>query len=130
MLSLPCLPASFFSVPNRSTNSCSIAPSRATTDFAASTSTPISRRLILLRHAHSSWDDLSLRGTLLFSYSLSFPQNSILISVSVSNHAKTIDHDRPLTKTGRADAAKVAQVLSTLGWLPQLILSRSSFQKP
>lgn len=42
----------------------------------------------------------------------------------------TIDHDRPLTKSGQADAAKVAQILSTLGWIPQLILSRSQFQNP
>ncbi|KFK34469.1 hypothetical protein AALP_AA5G149300 [Arabis alpina] len=39
-------------------------------------------------------------------------------------HAVSLrDHDRPLTKTGQADAAKVAQILSTLGWIPQLILS-------
>ncbi|KAJ4823947.1 hypothetical protein Tsubulata_016426 [Turnera subulata] len=51
------------------------------------------RRLILLRHAKSSWDDPSLR-----------------------------DHDRPLSKTGQADAAKLSLKLQELGWLPQLIL--------
>ncbi|ANM63656.1 Phosphoglycerate mutase family protein [Arabidopsis thaliana] len=44
---------------------------------------------------------------------------SLFLSVCVL----TIDHDRPLSKTGEADAAKVAQILSSLGWLPQLILS-------
>ncbi|CAH2064333.1 unnamed protein product [Thlaspi arvense] len=94
MLSLKNPSPFFFSGQNRRTHSCSTPPPRAAADFAASPSTLISRRLILLRHAHSSWDNLSLR-----------------------------DHDRPLTKAGQADAAKVAQILSTLGWLPQLILS-------
>uniref|UniRef100_A0A6N2K117 Uncharacterized protein n=1 Tax=Salix viminalis TaxID=40686 RepID=A0A6N2K117_SALVM len=55
----------------------------------------VSRRLILLRHAKSSWDDRSLR-----------------------------DHDRPLSKSGELDAAKVSQKLQQLDWIPQLILSR------
>ncbi|KAJ6991792.1 hypothetical protein NC653_015208 [Populus alba x Populus x berolinensis] len=46
----------------------------------------VSRRLILLRHAKSSWDDRSLR-----------------------------DHDRPLSKSGELDAAKVSQKLQTFG---------------
>ncbi|XP_021902133.1 uncharacterized protein LOC110817769 [Carica papaya] len=54
----------------------------------------VTRRLILLRHAKSSWGDSSLR-----------------------------DHDRPLSKAGRADAVKVSQKLQDLGWVPQLILS-------
>ncbi|XP_024013634.1 uncharacterized protein At3g52155, chloroplastic isoform X2 [Eutrema salsugineum] len=95
MLSLQCPSPFFFSGQNRSSNFfCSTSPSRAAAESSASPSTLISRRLILLRHAHSSWEHLSLR-----------------------------DHDRPLTKAGQADAAKVAQILSTLGWLPQLILS-------
>uniref|UniRef100_A0A2P2JLL0 Uncharacterized protein LOC105642119 isoform X4 n=1 Tax=Rhizophora mucronata TaxID=61149 RepID=A0A2P2JLL0_RHIMU len=53
----------------------------------------VARRLILLRHAQSSGDDPSLR-----------------------------DHDRPLSKDGQADAAKVSQKLRQLGWIPQLIL--------
>ncbi|KAJ6967483.1 hypothetical protein NC653_035638 [Populus alba x Populus x berolinensis] len=55
----------------------------------------VSRRLILLRHAKSSWDDRSLR-----------------------------DHDRPLSKSGELDAAEVSQKLLQLDWIPQLILSR------
>ncbi|CAN8278871.1 unnamed protein product [Cochlearia groenlandica] len=92
MFSLQYLPPLFFF--SGTTSSSSTSPSRATAVFAASPSSLISRRLILLRHAHSSWDNLSLR-----------------------------DHDRPLTKSGQADAAKVAHTLSTLDWLPQLILS-------
>lgn len=59
----------------------------------------IARRLILLRHAKSSWKDRSLR-----------------------------DHDRPLSKTGKADAIKVAHKLHELGWIPQLILSSDSLR--
>ncbi|KAL1563057.1 hypothetical protein AAHA92_05565 [Salvia divinorum] len=66
-------------------------------DEQASAETPpesVSRRLILLRHARSSWEDRSLR-----------------------------DHDRPLSKLGRADAVKLGQKLEHLGWIPQLVLS-------
>ncbi|KAK4759297.1 hypothetical protein SAY87_022428 [Trapa incisa] len=51
------------------------------------------RRLILLRHAKSSWADRSLR-----------------------------DHDRPLSKSGRADAIKISHKFKELGWIPELIL--------
>ncbi|WCJ34563.1 Phosphoglycerate mutase family protein [Euphorbia peplus] len=54
----------------------------------------VTRRLVLLRHAKSSWDNSSLR-----------------------------DHDRPLSKSGQLDAAKVSLKLQQLGWIPQLILS-------
>ncbi|XP_028099729.1 uncharacterized protein At3g52155, chloroplastic-like, partial [Camellia sinensis] len=54
----------------------------------------VARRLILLRHAKSSWDDRSLR-----------------------------DHDRPLSKAGQADAIAVSHKLQQLGWIPELILS-------
>ncbi|KAK6933852.1 Histidine phosphatase superfamily, clade-1 [Dillenia turbinata] len=57
------------------------------------TSNSVARRLILLRHAKSSWDDSSLR-----------------------------DHDRPLSESGRADAVNVSRKLQQLGWIPQLIL--------
>eukprot|EP00258_Populus_trichocarpa_P043384 XP_024459403.1 uncharacterized protein LOC112327959 isoform X3 [Populus trichocarpa] len=73
------------------------AVSDADTDTDTDTDTDslsVSRRLILLRHAKSSWDDRSLR-----------------------------DHDRPLSKSGELDAAKVSQKLQHLGWIPQLILS-------
>ncbi|XP_019440075.1 PREDICTED: uncharacterized protein LOC109345490 isoform X1 [Lupinus angustifolius] len=55
----------------------------------------MSRRLILLRHAHSSWQNPSLR-----------------------------DHDRPLSKAGKADAVRFSRKLQQLGWIPELILSR------
>ncbi|KAF5193615.1 Phosphoglycerate mutase family protein [Thalictrum thalictroides] len=55
------------------------------------------RRLILLRHAKSSWEDRSLK-----------------------------DHDRPLSKAGRFDAIDVSRKLQQLGWLPQLILSSNA----
>ncbi|KAF3451928.1 hypothetical protein FNV43_RR08024 [Rhamnella rubrinervis] len=67
------------------------------TPSAASES--VSRRLILLRHAKSSWEDRSLR-----------------------------DHDRPLSKAGQADAKKVSQKLQQLGWIPQLILSSNALR--
>ncbi|XP_042518861.1 uncharacterized protein At3g52155, chloroplastic isoform X1 [Macadamia integrifolia] len=54
----------------------------------------VSRRLILLRHAESSWDDRTLR-----------------------------DHERPLSKAGRVDAISVSRKLQQLGWIPELILS-------
>ncbi|GLJ37250.1 hypothetical protein SUGI_0755540 [Cryptomeria japonica] len=60
---------------------------------------PRSRRLILLRHAKSSWDDPSLR-----------------------------DHDRPLSKHGRLAAASIAGKLYQLGWLPELILSSDAYR--
>ncbi|KAL5537732.1 hypothetical protein UlMin_043498 [Ulmus minor] len=59
----------------------------------------VSRRLILLRHAESSWEDRSLR-----------------------------DHDRPLSKAGKDDAVKVAQKLQQSGWIPQLILSSDALR--
>ncbi|XP_054802172.1 uncharacterized protein At3g52155, chloroplastic [Prosopis cineraria] len=54
----------------------------------------VTRRLILLRHAESSWENRSLR-----------------------------DHDRPLSKSGQVDALKVSHKLQQLGWIPELILS-------
>lgn len=54
----------------------------------------IVRRLILLRHAESTWENRSLR-----------------------------DHDRPLTTSGQADAVRISQKLQLLGWIPELILS-------
>ncbi|GFQ05997.1 hypothetical protein PHJA_002743700 [Phtheirospermum japonicum] len=54
----------------------------------------VARRLILLRHAKSSRETRSLR-----------------------------DHDRPLSKSGQADAMKLSQKLEQLGWIPELILS-------
>ncbi|KAG6642003.1 hypothetical protein CIPAW_09G113200 [Carya illinoinensis] len=59
-----------------------------------SESESVARRLILLRHAESSWERPSMR-----------------------------DHDRPLSKAGQADAIIVSYKLQQLGWIPQLILS-------
>ncbi|PKN56478.1 MAG: phosphohistidine phosphatase [Deltaproteobacteria bacterium HGW-Deltaproteobacteria-14] len=49
------------------------------------------RRLILMRHAKSSWDS-----------------------------GADSDHDRPLAKRGKRDAARVAAELERLGWLPEI----------
>lgn len=57
------------------------------------------RRLILLRHAKSSWENRSIR-----------------------------DHDRPLSRSGQLDAIKVSQNLLKLGWIPQLILSSDALR--
>lgn len=54
-------------------------------------------RLIIMRHAKSSWDAPELR-----------------------------DHDRPLNKRGKKDAPKIAHALVKLKWEPDLILSSSS----
>lgn len=35
-----------------------------------------------------------------------------------------IDHDRPLSAKGQADAVEISHKLQQLGWIPQLILSR------
>lgn len=58
---------------------------------------PTQRRLIVMRHAKSSW----------------------------KSDAKT-DHDRPLSKRGRRDAPLVAARIVELGWGPQQILSSDS----
>ncbi|GMI91408.1 hypothetical protein like AT3G52155 [Hibiscus trionum] len=66
----------------------------AEVELAASEAQSSYRRLILLRHAKSSWQYPALR-----------------------------DHDRPLSKSGRVDAVTVSQKLQRMGWIPQLILS-------
>ncbi|MCP4190638.1 MAG: histidine phosphatase family protein [Planctomycetaceae bacterium] len=55
------------------------------------------RRLIVLRHAKSSWAS-----------------------------GATTDHQRPLNARGQSDAPRVATALGEIGWLPQLILSSDS----
>lgn len=65
---------------------------QAETSKDESTAPP--RRLILLRHAKSSWEDRSLK-----------------------------DHDRPLSKAGETDVIQVTYKLQQLGWIPGLILS-------
>ena len=55
------------------------------------------RRLIVMRHAKSSWKDPNLE-----------------------------DHERPLNKRGRGDAPMVADAIFDRGWIPDLILVSSS----
>ena len=55
------------------------------------------RRLILMRHAKSSWDS-----------------------------GAATDHARPLNKRGRRDAPRIARELSSLGWVPDLVVSSDS----
>ncbi|KAM7264540.1 hypothetical protein ACFE04_002223 [Oxalis oulophora] len=80
-----------------STSTIAVDPIQTTTTTTTTTSRP--RRLILLRHAHSSADDPSLK-----------------------------DHDRPLSKAGQADAIIVSQKLQQLAWIPQLILSSDALR--
>ena len=55
------------------------------------------RRLIVMRHAKSSWKDTHLE-----------------------------DHDRPLNKRGLRDAPRISEELYSRGWIPDLILVSSS----
>ena len=55
------------------------------------------RRLIVMRHAKSSWKDPNLD-----------------------------DHERPLNNRGRRDAPMVADAIFERGWIPELILVSSS----
>lgn len=55
------------------------------------------RRLIVMRHAKSSWDSEAAG-----------------------------DHDRPLNDRGRRDAPRVAARLVELGWAPEVVLSSDS----
>ncbi len=57
----------------------------------------MARRLIVMRHAKSSWDQPGLR-----------------------------DHDRPLNPRGQRDAPRIADALSERDWSPDLILLSSS----
>jgi len=59
----------------------------------------MSRRLIIMRHAKSSWDDPSLG-----------------------------DHDRPLNPRGLRDAPIMADTIERIGWTPNLILVSSSMR--
>jgi phosphohistidine phosphatase SixA len=57
------------------------------------------RRLILMRHAKSSWKKPELP-----------------------------DRERPLNKRGRRDAPRVARRLAELGWMPEVVLSSDSIR--
>ncbi|XP_020222049.1 uncharacterized protein At3g52155, chloroplastic [Cajanus cajan] len=80
--------------PNRLRAKSSLLIQKQDTQLTEPLSESISRRLILLRHAKSSWENRSLR-----------------------------DHDRPLSKSGKEDAVRVSRKLQQLGWIPELILS-------
>ncbi|KAK7412767.1 hypothetical protein VNO78_04382 [Psophocarpus tetragonolobus] len=80
--------------PNRLRAKSSLLIQKQETLLAEPLSDSISRRLILLRHAKSSWENRSLR-----------------------------DHDRPLSKSGKEDAMRISRRLQQLGWIPELILS-------
>lgn len=54
----------------------------------------MNRRLIVMRHAKSSWSDSSMS-----------------------------DHERPLNERGKREAPEVARRLAELEWLPQVVLS-------
>lgn len=55
------------------------------------------RRLILMRHAKSAWDTDT-----------------------------QADHDRPLARRGKEDAARMALALSDRGWLPDLVYTSTA----
>ena len=57
----------------------------------------LSRRLIVMRHAKSSWKETGIN-----------------------------DHDRPLNKRGLRDAPRIADAIHDRGWTPDLILVSSS----
>jgi len=57
----------------------------------------LSRRLIVMRHAKSSWKETGIK-----------------------------DHDRPLNKRGLRDAPRIADAIHDRGWTPDLILVSSS----
>ncbi|XP_004486399.1 uncharacterized protein At3g52155, chloroplastic [Cicer arietinum] len=80
--------------PNRLRAKSSILIQKQDSKLKDPLSDSVYRRLILLRHADSSWEHPSLR-----------------------------DHDRPLSKSGKEDAVKVSLKIQQLGWIPELILS-------
>ena len=57
----------------------------------------VSKQILIMRHAKSSWDDESLS-----------------------------DHDRPLNKRGKKDAPRMAVFLNELDLIPDIILSSSA----
>ncbi|XP_073003699.1 uncharacterized protein At3g52155, chloroplastic isoform X1 [Typha latifolia] len=70
------------------------ATSAVEADAKASAAVVPHRRLILLRHADSTFPDRF-----------------------------TKDHDRPLSKVGRNDAINVSRKLQQMGWIPEIVLS-------
>ncbi|KAK6928794.1 hypothetical protein RJ641_004999 [Dillenia turbinata] len=76
--------------------------------YQDNTSDSVARRLLLLRHAKISWETLIM-------ICIDGPLSNRLLFVE-------IDHDRPLSESGRTDAVNVSRKLQQLGWIPQLIL--------
>ncbi|TVU11166.1 hypothetical protein EJB05_44735 [Eragrostis curvula] len=97
LLSCPRAPASRRSVPvSAVARSISVSvEAPATAAETASAAGVPRRRIILLRHGDSAAGGRSTR-----------------------------DHDRPLSKSGRADAISVSDKLQQMGWIPELILCR------
>ncbi|TVU11180.1 hypothetical protein EJB05_44749 [Eragrostis curvula] len=95
LLSCPRAPASRRSVPvSAVARSISVSvEAPATAAETASAAGVPRRRIILLRHGDSAAGGRSTR-----------------------------DHDRPLSKSGRADAISVSDKLQQMGWIPELIL--------
>ncbi|XP_062198714.1 uncharacterized protein At3g52155, chloroplastic-like [Phragmites australis] len=96
--SAPRLLLSFSRAPaaaSRPPPACAVARSVSVSVEAPATSASATprRRLILLRHGESAAGGRSTR-----------------------------DHDRPLSKAGRADAISVSDKLQQMGWIPELIL--------
>src|SRR5687768_742718 len=58
---------------------------------------PAMKRLLIMRHAKSSWSDDSLS-----------------------------DHDRPLNERGLRDAPRMGQRIAELGWSPNVVVSSDS----
>ncbi|CAM6096562.1 unnamed protein product [Calypogeia fissa] len=85
------------------------------------------RRLILLRHAKSSWSDRSIKA--IHDIASASPTSRTRISKIWSNMDKSwaSDHERPLSRRGRQAAANIALKLQECaGWEPQLILCSDS----
>nr|CAB3456720.1 unnamed protein product [Digitaria exilis] len=78
--------------------------------LAGAPSTTPRRRLILLRHGESTAGGRSTKVI------TSSAKAACLIFGLMS------DHDRPLSKAGRADAISVSNKLQQMGWIPELIL--------
>ncbi|KAH0448077.1 hypothetical protein IEQ34_021877 [Dendrobium chrysotoxum] len=89
-----CSPIAYRNPNLRPTRCVSVSTAKPEVDDEVSSVVPLNRRrLILLRHAESAVPDRFLR-----------------------------DHDRPLSKTGRADAMSISHKLHQMGWIPELIL--------
>ncbi|KAK8939969.1 hypothetical protein KSP40_PGU018056 [Platanthera guangdongensis] len=88
--------------------SVSVSTVKSDVDEEVSSADPLNRRrFILLRHAESILPDRFLRGA----------HDCLSLPLFCS------DHDRPLSKIGKADAMSISRRLQQMGWIPELILS-------